>query len=639
LSILKIGIGHNPRLWPMLSLLLIVVLTPTACLLWFMNRAIENERLAVRKTLEDAYRRDLTDAQARLEQFWRDRVNNLMTAAGGLSQFSRSENGTVPFASANEKAPSAIFAKCVRSGWADSVVCYDGQGNVTYPTSPSTLPDQDEIANETADVNQAARAWQAQVRSLMQSGNIQAATELITSTLVDDKYDHAIDQQGRLIVPNAQLLALQLMKGKNDPNFDQLAARLQKRLEDYSDPTLSGTQRLFLMRELNKLSPDNSNMALLNAEELAANYVELNISPPRQANALLRSPVPDIWQLALADGKLTALFRKETIITQSNATIALATLPGDVSIALMPPDVEAPVANVFNTLAASKYLPDWQLTLSWPQGSPIDAAAGRRIALYFWTGIVVIAAISVLAGLLAQAFRNQMRYARLKNDLVATVSHELKTPLSSIRLLVDTLLDEQSPDLNKTREYLQLIAKENTRLSRLIDNFLAFSRMERDKRAFQMTETPPGAIIDEAVASVRERFEQPGCRFEVDVAGNLPHVTADADALVTVVLNLLDNAYKYSGDQKHIILRAYAGNGNVCIAVTDNGIGLSRAATKKIFDRFYQVDRRLSRGAGGCGLGLSIVKFILSAHGGTIEVDSRQNVGSTFTIKLPYNTV
>ena len=119
------------------------------------------------------------------------------------------------------------------------------------------------------------------------------------------------------------------------------------------------------------------------------------------------------------------------------------------------------------------------------------------------------------------------------------------------------------------------------------------------------------------------------------MAADLPRITADADALVTVVLNLLDNAYKYTGDEKHVMLRAYAENGSVCIAVTDNGIGLSRSATKKIFQRFYQVDRRLSRNSGGCGLGLSIVKFIVAAHGGSVDVASCPKAGSTFTVKIP----
>ncbi len=123
MSIFKNGMGRDLRLWPMLCLLLIVVLAPTACLVWFMNRAIENERLAMCKTLEDAYRRDLSDAQSRLEQFWRDRTTILDECAA-------------------DKSDSAVFAKCVTSGWADSVVCYDGLGGVCYPAAPASPSDQ-----------------------------------------------------------------------------------------------------------------------------------------------------------------------------------------------------------------------------------------------------------------------------------------------------------------------------------------------------------------------------------------------------------------------------------------------------------------------------------------------------------------
>jgi signal transduction histidine kinase len=636
--------GHELRLWPMLSLLLIVVLAPTACLLWFMNRAIENERLAVRKTLEDAYRRDLSDAQARLEQFWQDREKKLQAAA-------------------EQEPPAAVFAECVRSGWADSVVCYDNQGRVTYPAAADNPGDQTDsnasdwaearrleyvaddpaaaarayaaIARSAGDVNRAARALQAQARCLVQSGDNEAAIKLIIRTLADEKYARAVDPQGRLIVPNAELLALQLTADRDPDVFKQLAGQLQKRLEDYSDPAMSGAQRLFLMRHLEQLLGGKAELPLLPAEELAARFIEQNPSTARQAAILQAGPLPGIWQFTLPGGRLTSLWRTEKILSQSEGLFAERALPGEVSLALKPPGDEGAKTEVFYTLPAGKYLPGWQLALSWTAGDLADAGAKRRIAIYLWTGILVIAAICLLAGLMAQVFSNQLRYARLKNDLVATVSHELKTPLSSIRLLVDTLLDDRAWDLNKTREYLQLIAKENMRLSRLIDNFLTFSRMERKKQAFQFTETSPARAINEAVESVRERFEQPGCRLQVDVAADLPSVMADADALITVILNLLDNAYKYTGQQKQIALRAYVENGNVCIAVSDNGIGLSRAAAKKVFERFYQVDRRLSRNTGGCGLGLSIVKFIVAAHGGTVEVASRPGLGSTFTIKLP----
>jgi len=137
------------------------------------------------------------------------------------------------------------------------------------------------------------------------------------------------------------------------------------------------------------------------------------------------------------------------------------------------------------------------------------------------------------------------------------------------------------------------------------------------------------------VAAVRERLSAPGCRFEVQVAPNLPSVHADPDVLSTALINLLDNAWKYSGDIKHIVLRARAGNGQVEFAVQDNGIGIAPRETRRIFQSFYQVDDRLSRHGAGCGLGLSIVQSIVSAHDGHVSVGSEPGRGSTFTIALP----
>ena len=247
----------------------------------------------------------------------------------------------------------------------------------------------------------------------------------------------------------------------------------------------------------------------------------------------------------------------------------------------------------------------------WTAQRLFDTAAEQRIAAYVWIGVLVFAAVIVLAALALRLVRRQMALTQLRNDLVANVTHELKTPLSSMRLLVETLLDSERLDEKTAREYLQLIAQENLRLSRLIDNFLTFSRMERNKYAFGFKEVPAGEIVAGAVTAVRERFNAPGCEFKTQVAADLPAVMADADAMVTALVNLLENAYKYSGEEKRIMLSAGAANGSVFFAVKDNGIGLSPRDTKRVFKRFYQVDQRLSRSGGGCGLGLSIVKFIV----------------------------
>jgi signal transduction histidine kinase len=288
------------------------------------------------------------------------------------------------------------------------------------------------------------------------------------------------------------------------------------------------------------------------------------------------------------------------------------------------------------------------------------AAANGKIVTYVFAGSLAVSVASLLAFWIAMSFRRQMRLARLKNDLVAAVSHELKTPLASIRLLVDTLLAEaekgDSPhlcaapsgpfrqvgtvpffgsDRLRSREYLELVAKENARLCRLIDNFLTFSRMERNKHAFTPSEITPADVVAAAANAVGERFSQASCRFEVYADPDLPPIMADADAMTTALVNLLDNAYKYTDDDKQISLMAHTDGNWVFFDVSDNGVGLSRSACGRVFERFYQVDRELSRSRGGCGLGLSIVEFIAKAHGGRVNVRSQSGKGSTFTMAIP----
>lgn len=201
-----------------------------------------------------------------------------------------------------------------------------------------------------------------------------------------------------------------------------------------------------------------------------------------------------------------------------------------------------------------------------------------------------------------------------------------------MRVLVDTLLEGNYRDQQQVTEYLQMTSQENERLSRLIDNFLSFSRMERNKQAFEFTRTNPAVIAGAAAEAVKTKFGNGRCDFKLTIKEDLPCIMADRDAIVTVLVNLLDNAYKYSHDDKKIELKVDNKNGQVCFSVTDNGIGMPGRAVRKIFNRFYQVDRSLARRAEGCGLGLSIAKFIVDAHKGSISVESKPGEGSTFTI-------
>jgi len=646
LTFVVIGFGSHSRpnvgavrpsgLWLML-LLLLAALVPSVCLLWFMNQAVRNERLAARQKLADAYRVNLALVQNQLEAHWHHVAAALDAEADRLS------------------AP-ALFAKQVRDGLADAVICFGAAGNVVYPSAvpvpllevPDVLWAEAErleasspveaasafahLAAQATNADVAARALQAQARCLVQAGKKDEAISVLTGPLEEERYRHATDGQGRLLVPNAELMALELLKDSAPDRARGPLARLRQRVLDYDDPGLSAPQRRFLMRELQRPFPDPAVAALLAAEDLAARCLEAGPLHPTWS-FLGPSPLPGVWQFGSAQRRAVALHQTEAVIARMRGQVSSQLLPTDVSVTFLPPGKETEPLLI--SQLAGPALPGWRIAFSLNGPGLFDTLAQRRIASYLWIGVLVFATVIVLAALALRLVRRQVALTQLRNDLVANVTHELKTPLSSMRLLVDTLLNSQPLHEPTAREYLQLIAQENLRLSRLIDNFLTFSRMERNKYAFGFKQVPAADVVEGAVTAVRERFNEPGCRFTTQVAADLPSVTADADAMVTALVNLLDNAYKYSAEEKQITLSATAKNGTVFFAVKDNGIGLSPRDTKRIFKRFFQVDQRLSRSGGGCGLGLSIVKFIVGAHHGSVRVESQPGRGSTFIISLP----
>src|SRR4029450_12494907 len=175
----------------------------------------------------------------------------------------------------------------------------------------------------------------------------------------------------------------------------------------------------------------------------------------------------------------------------------------------------------------------------------------RRATAYLTVGLAGLTVITVIGLAAVQSTRRHLRVARVKTDLVAAASHELRTPLASMRVLVDGLLADATLDPIKTREYLEMIASENARLSRLIENFLTFSRLERDSYRFEFAPTRPSVVVTAAVNAIRDPLP-PGGEVRVDVAPDLPAVMADADALSTALINLLDNALKYTPEEKRI---------------------------------------------------------------------------------------
>ena len=637
--------GYNRRPWPALSILILGVVLPSAGVLWFMNEAMHNEQLAVRQRLAELYQSQLESAAGRLRYHWQEKISQLAQV--------RKEEG---------HDPVAAFATLVKSRAVDSVLLYDSSGALAYPDPGVEPPPAVEsetpawqearrqefeksapavaakeylqIARQAANSAESAQALLARARCLSKAGQPQAAIQILTRTLGANRYCNAIDAQGRMIVPNALLLALSLMKGPSHPDFPRSTRLLVELLNDYGEPAMPAGQRRFLMQQLRSLWPECPIFPTLDAEDLAAAFAEAH--PMELVPGQLQiTAIPGIWSVKTFDNTMVALFREDHLLTELHADLkSLGSVPG-VWFTLLPPGRSAAA---FLAIPLGGAFSSWLLALSTEGHDPLASVSNQRRSVYLWTGILMTVFILLLSLLIAAYWRRQIKLTQLKNDLLGTVSHELKTPLASMRLLVDTLLAGQYQEEQQVRDYLQMIAKENTRLSCLIDNFLTFSRLDRHKVKFEQAPLRVEEIVRGAVDALGERLQAQGCRLEIDLAADLPCLTADRAALVTVLVNLLDNALKYTGNDKWIRVSCFASKGHVCIDVEDNGIGFPRAAAKRIFDRFYQADRSLSRLTGGCGLGLSIVRFIVAGHGGVVTARSQPGKGSTFTIRLPAAT-
>jgi len=260
--------------------------------------------------------------------------------------------------------------------------------------------------------------------------------------------------------------------------------------------------------------------------------------------------------------------------------------------------------------------------------------------LVLLVGLVLVGTVVTLG-----SAAREIRLSRLQTDFVSSVSHELRTPLTSIRLFVETLQSQRLEDPRKVQECLDLLAHETDRLSRMIERVLDWARMEAGRRVYEFEPVPAAELAGDALRALRSHRlleDDPGS-VAVDVPVDLPEVRVDRDAIVEALLNLLQNAVKYTPHPRTILLQGIAEGAFVGLAVKDNGPGIPKRDRRRIFEKFYQVDTRLSSPAQGTvdrgsGLGLSIVRAVARAHGGRVELDTELGRGSTFTLWLPVAT-
>jgi signal transduction histidine kinase len=256
-----------------------------------------------------------------------------------------------------------------------------------------------------------------------------------------------------------------------------------------------------------------------------------------------------------------------------------------------------------------------------------------RIALMLISILGLFLALGTGLGL--RLLAREMFLARMKTEFVANVSHELKTPLALIRLFGETLLLDRVRDSAKAKEYFGIIVRESERLTHLVNNILDFSSLEAGRKTYDFRPLDLGRVVEETLAAYRFQLEERGFQVGLEVSPGLPATLADPDSVAQALINLLNNSVKYSPGEKEIQVKAFHEGGAIRVSVADRGIGIAHAERKRIFEDFYRSPAARRLGTRGSGLGLSLVRRIAEAHGGSVDVASTLGQGSTFTLSFP----
>ncbi len=355
-------------------------------------------------------------------------------------------------------------------------------------------------------------------------------------------------------------------------------------------------------------------------------------SPKPKAESVWIPYGDELWLVSLAPAltagqRLAIVVRGQTILD---------------SIAASTPDSETIPANMRLTAgtdldgeALGQSLPGLRLVYTTQDGVSMTGDRGFQRSFYLIALLLVLCVTLFGAYFLWSDVGRELRMAEMRSQFIASVSHELKTPLTAIRIFAETLRLDRLKDDQAKIEYLDTIVNESHRLTRLLNNVLDFSKMEKGKRTYHKEPACLSDIVHAAVQATQYSLKQQDFHLDVQAEEKLPDVCVDRDAIEQAILNLLSNAMKYSGQSRRIGLRVEKRAGHVVIEVSDQGIGIEPAQQKRIFEKFYRVPSEQNRRIPGTGLGLALVSHIVEAHDGHVEVRSVLGKGSTFSMHLP----
>jgi signal transduction histidine kinase len=268
------------------------------------------------------------------------------------------------------------------------------------------------------------------------------------------------------------------------------------------------------------------------------------------------------------------------------------------------------------------------------QADELERFAARRRLLLSGLALVAIL-LATVAWLIARTFTREMAIAHLQSDFVAAVSHEFRTPLTSLRQLSEVFSEDRPLEAERRRKYYQALDRATGRLNSLVEGLLDFGRMEAGAKVYTLRRVDAGALVTSVVDEFQREAELRGYQVELNRGGSLPETEADAEALGRALWNLLDNAVKYSPDSKTVWVAVERQDGKVAVRVRDCGLGIPASEQRQILKKFVRGSAANHTGIKGTGIGLAMVQHIVQAHRGELRLESKPGEGSTFTILLP----
>jgi len=351
-------------------------------------------------------------------------------------------------------------------------------------------------------------------------------------------------------------------------------------------------------------------------------------------HSLLQKSEPSVFGFQIKTGYILTNILPEII---KNIELGNNISPGIVNEndKLLYPNFKAGELHYITAKNFSQIFPSWKIVLFNREGKSLDQLIYKekqQSFLLFGMTILVM-----LTGLIVIVITSRYEYkvSKMKSYFVSNVSHELKTPLSIIKMFSETLESGIVTDINKQHEFFSVIKRESERLTNLINHILDFSKIENRKKEFSFEAVNITQVVKNITDMYRLQLDVEGFMFEVKIPTKEIILNIDKDAVYQAILNLLTNAVKYSIEKKHISIELYETEKYISISITDNGIGIPKKELKNIFNNFYRVFSSKTIQIHGTGLGLTIAKYIIEEHGGSISVESKVNIGSKFTIKLP----